>query len=51
MSMSALALTRLKNWIDSLPSGFYVVNDNAYICIRTCSDTIFRNSAICSTEE
>ncbi|KAI2508591.1 nuclease [Fragilaria crotonensis] len=28
---SALALTRLKNWIDSLPSGFYVVADNAYI--------------------
>ena len=27
----ALALTRLKNWIDSLPSGFYVVADNAYI--------------------
>ena len=28
---NALALTRLKNWIDSLPSGFYVVADNAYI--------------------
>jgi hypothetical protein len=28
---NALAFTRLKNWINSLPSGFYVVADNAYI--------------------
>jgi hypothetical protein len=27
----ALALTRLKNWIDSLPSGLYVLANNAYI--------------------
>jgi hypothetical protein len=27
----ALALTRLKNWIDALPAGFYVVADNAYV--------------------
>ena len=28
---SALALTRLQQWIDALPHGFYVVADNAYI--------------------
>jgi DDE superfamily endonuclease len=27
----ALALTRLQQWIDSLPHGFYVLADNAYI--------------------
>ena len=27
----ALALTKLQKWIDALPSGFYVVADNAYI--------------------
>jgi hypothetical protein len=31
---NVLALTRLKNWIDSLPSGFYVVADNAYIVLE-----------------
>jgi hypothetical protein len=28
---NALALTKLKNWIDSLPAGLYVEDDNAYM--------------------
>ena len=47
---NALALTKLKNWIDALPAGFCCGRQCIHD-IGTRADTIFRYAATCSREQ